>query len=576
MKLKTSALLGALALGLAQNTHAVLFDGGVDSANLGKGDWIYFMSQATNHLGGHVSSVVNIPTLMSYYQSQGIQFVIVKAGTGSTNFPTTGNQFTTTLVNEAHAKGIKIFGYTRSYGDNVQGEINIATLCFNRGADGFVIDAEAEWEASRQGTQGPTKALQLGSGIKAAWPTKFLGHAPFPYITLHSSFPYKEFGFYCDTVMPQDYWFSIGVSPSQMVTDMSSQYRNWQNSLTGQWVNSIKPIAPIAQADTTSIPGSEITEFFDALNNDPNPATIGGYRGISFWRTDLHTTSQWTAIHNGVLNPVAPPPPPPAGIVVDNPAATVVGTWSTGSSSTDKFGSDYRYKSGGGGSSYLKYTPTIATAGDYQIYEWHAQGGNRSTGVPHVITYNGGTITVNINQQINGGKWNLLGTFNLASGTAGNVKITDGFTDTANVAIADAIQFVPSELVIDNTAATVTGSWSTGTSSTDKFGADYRYAGPGSGSAFLQFTPSIPATGTYQVYEWHAQGANRTTAAKHVITHNGGTTTVNVNQQTGGGQWNLLGTFTFATGTAGNIKINDNFSVGSVVIADGIKLVFVP
>src|SRR5262245_7992700 len=80
-KLLCGSLL--LSMGLAQNASAVLFDGGVDSENLGKGDWIYFLSQATNHLGGHVSSVVNIPTLMSYYQSQGIDFIIVKAGTGS-------------------------------------------------------------------------------------------------------------------------------------------------------------------------------------------------------------------------------------------------------------------------------------------------------------------------------------------------------------------------------------------------------------------------------------------------------------------------------------------------------------
>lgn len=568
-----------LSLGLAQNASAVLFDGGVDSENLGKGDWIYFLSQATNHLGGHVSSVVNIPTLMSYYQSQGIDFIIVKAGTGSTNFNGSGStpQFTTTLVNEAHAKGIKIMGYTRSYGDNVQGEINIATSCFNKGADGFVIDAEAEWEAGHQGTQGPAKALQLGSGIKNLWPTKFLAHAPFPYITLHSSFPYKEFGFYCDAVMPQDYWFSIGVSPATMVADMSSQWRNWQNSLTGQWVNSKKPIAPVAQADTASIPGSDITAFFNALNNDPNPATPGGYKGITFWRTDLHTTSQWAAISAGTLG--GPPPPPENGIVVDNPSATVVGSWSTGSTATDKYGSDYRYIGPGTGSSYLRYTPSIPSAGSYQVYEWHSQGANRATAAPHVITFNGPTTTININQQINGGQWNLLGTFNFLAGTSGNVKITDNFSGASVVAIADAIKFVPvgvSEIIIDNGSATVVGTWSTGSTSTDKFGSDYRYHGPGTGTSYLQYTPNIGTAGTYQVYEWHPEGSNRTTAAKHVVAHSGGTTTINVNQQIGGGQWNLLGTFNFSAGTSGNIKINDNFSAGSVVMADAIRLVFVP
>jgi hypothetical protein len=52
---------------------------------------------------------------------------------------------------------------------------------------------------------------------------------------------------------------------------------------------------------------------------------------------------------------------------------------------------------------------------------------------------------------------------------------------------------------------------------------------------------------------------------------------VNVNQQVGGGVWNLIGTFNFATGSAGNIKITDAFTpAGNVDMADAIKLVYVP
>ena len=578
MKLLRILSIGLLALTASiQTSSAKIFDG-VDSENLGKGDWIYYVSMATNHLGGHVSSVTSVNTLMDYYVSQGLKWFVVKAGTGSTNFNGSGStpQFTSSLVTAAHNKGLKIFAYTRSYGDNIQGEINLATRCFNLGADGFILDAESEWESGHQGTQGPTKATQLCSGIKAAWPTKWLGHAPFPYISLHSSFPYKEFGYYCDTVMPQDYWYSIGVTPATMVDDMDREWRNWQASLTGQWTNSIKPIAPIAQADTTAIPGSDITAFFNALNSDTAPATTGGYRGISFWRADLHTTSQWSAIKAGVLNPVQPPPD--NSIIVDNPAATVVGTWSTGTSSTDKYGSDYRFKNGGSGSSYLKFTPNITTAGDYAIYEWHPQGGNRSTGAPYVVAYNGGTATIAVNQQINGGQWNLLGTFNLVNGTTGNVKLTDGFADSANVAIADAIKFTPiaSDIIVDNPSATVVGSWTIASSATDKFGSDYRYAGPGSGSAYLQYAPNLTTAGNYQIYEWHSAGANRTTDAPYVVTSTSGSQTIRVNQQVNGGQWNLIGTFSFNTGTAGRVQIKDNFTTGSVVIADAVKFVFTP
>ncbi len=643
-------------------------------------------------------------------------------------------------------------------------------------------------------------------------------------------------------------------------------------------------------------------------------------------------------------------------IILDNTDATVVGTWSTGTGSTDKFGTDYRYKSGGTGASYLQYRPTIATAGDYQVFCWYPQGANRTVGAPYVISYNGGSATVNVNQQSGGGSWNLLGTFNFVSGTTGNVKITDNFADSANVVMADAIKFsyvqaitppaapsgltataatssqinlswtdnstdednfilarsttsggpysdiatlaanatsysninlagnttyyyvvravnaggssansaqasattpvappaapsgltatavsssqinlawtdnsttengfivarstvsggpytdvitvganvtsasntglaasttyyyvvraynatgsslnsaqasattqapltppaapsgltatavsssqvnlawtdnssnesnfivargttsggpytdiatlganvtsynntglaasttyyyvvrasnaagssansaqasastpsatpaAPSGLtatavsasqinlawtdnsanelnfivarstvsggpytdiatlganvtsynntglsasttyyyvvrasngsgssansaqasattdaaltnfILDNTAATVVGTWSTGTASTDKFGADYRFKNGGTGSAYLQYSPNITTAGSYEVYEWHPVGSNRTTNAPYVINYNGGSKTVKVNQEVNGGQWNLLGIYSFAAGTTGNVRVTDNFPDSTqVVMADGVQ-----
>src|SRR4051794_36063963 len=95
------------ALLLAGNSFAAIFDGGVDSANLGKGDWIYYMSAATNQLGGNIPGVTNIASFMAYEKSQGINYIIVKAGTGSTNFNGDGTspQFTSNLVSQAHAAG---------------------------------------------------------------------------------------------------------------------------------------------------------------------------------------------------------------------------------------------------------------------------------------------------------------------------------------------------------------------------------------------------------------------------------------------------------------------------------------
>src|SRR5688572_6710130 len=88
----------------------------IDPANLGTGDWIYFMRDATNRLGGNVDSVTNVSSLMRYYKKYGLNYVIVKAGTGGEEFPKAEPQFTKELVDAAHKYGIKIFGYTRSDG----------------------------------------------------------------------------------------------------------------------------------------------------------------------------------------------------------------------------------------------------------------------------------------------------------------------------------------------------------------------------------------------------------------------------------------------------------------------------
>jgi hypothetical protein len=195
------------------------------------------------------------------------------------------------------------------------------------------------------------------------------------------------------------------------------------------------------------------------------------------------------------------------------------------------------------------------------------------------VTYNGGTATINVNQQINGGKWNLLGTFNLINGTADNVAVNDGFSDTANIAMADGVKFmpIPADIIIDNAAASTIGSWTSASSSTDKYGTTYLYKAPGGGAGSCQFVPMVAATGTYQVYEWHTQGSNRAVDAKYICNNatTGASQTFVVNQTANGGTWNLMGTFSFSQGSCCTVTVNDNFTTGSVVVADAVKLVFV-
>jgi len=134
----------------------------------------------------------------------------------------------------------------------------------------------------------------------------------------------------------------------------------------------------------------------------------------------------------------------------------------------------------------------------------------------------------------------------------------------------------PSEIIIDNTACELTGSWTTGTSSTDKYGADYLYGSTGeTETRSAIWRPNLSFGGTYDIYCWYPQGSNRAANSPYVVVYYGGQQTISVNQQTNGGKWNLLRAGNvFATGTSGYVKLhNGTGSTGYIVVADAIRLV---
>lgn len=278
-----------------------LLDNNVNPASLGKGDWIWQMSTTMTHLG-----VTTVQQVVDYEKNLGMQWITVKCGDGGSIY----SQFSSDLITRAHAAGLKIFGWAYAYGNNtgaygnsstqaanINGEINVAKSALNLGADGFIIDAEIEYETN---VTRRADATTYATSIRAAYPTRFLAHAPFPYIQSHSGFPYLEFGTNCDAVMPQDYWGAIGISPTTMVVNMNSQWRSWQNSLTGFNTNAIKPIVPLGQS-YAPVTGGEITAFLNCLQTNTPKATAAGYAGVSFWDAQERTTDMDSAVAAAVI-----------------------------------------------------------------------------------------------------------------------------------------------------------------------------------------------------------------------------------------------------------------------------------
>lgn len=130
--------------------------------------------------------------------------------------------------------------------------------------------------------------------------------------------------------------------------------------------------------------------------------------------------------------------------IIDNPATTFTGVWTTSTYGTAKYGADYKYASTAvNEGKTTRWTPTISYAGNYNIYAWWTASSNRATNAPFFVQWNGGSQTVNVNQSINGGSWQVILTGkNFAGGTAGYLKLGNGTGATGKVVIADAARFL--------------------------------------------------------------------------------------------------------------------------------------
>lgn len=115
-------------------------------------------------------------------------------------------------------------------------------------------------------------------------------------------------------------------------------------------------------------------------------------------------------------------------------------------------------------------------------------------------------------------------------------------------------------------------NWGVSSFSSQRFGADYRYANPVAASDPAWYRFAIPETGSYRVEAWHPANAGYNSATPYVIVTTTGNQTVNVDQRATGGQWRNLGTFTLAAGDANKVAVSRWTSGTGYVIADAVRV----
>lgn len=191
-------------------------------------------------------------------------------------------------------------------------------------------------------------------------------------------------------------------------------------------------------------------------------------------------------------------------IIIDNPNASLVGEWETGTMTLTRYGDDYYYcfvMTGGGSSA--TYTPSIpTTASNWQVYTWYPAGSNRPTQARYIVHHAGGDSTVYVNQQTNGGMWFGIGTYSLNAGTSNYVRITNQGTETTKVVMADAVRFLLA-----------------GTPDTTPPVISNVSASPGSITANITWTTDEPATSQVEYGETTSYGSETTKDNSLVTNH---------------------------------------------------------
>lgn len=151
------------------------------------------------------------------------------------------------------------------------------------------------------------------------------------------------------------------------------------------------------------------------------------------------------------------------------------------------------------------------------------------------------------------------------------------FNAGATVVPFRGIGFQPNEVIVDNPAASFSGTW-TDSTSTIYYGTGsppYRYATVATTeTATATYTPNIPVAGFYPVYTWVRYGSDRVNQL-YRIRHTGGEALVRVNHRRVGQGWVWLGMYHFNQGAnpaTGSVVISNQVPSGSgIVIADAIR-----
>lgn len=141
--------------------------------------------------------------------------------------------------------------------------------------------------------------------------------------------------------------------------------------------------------------------------------------------------------------------------------------------------------------------------------------------------------------------------------------------------VANALNPPAWSAIVDNATTgrfTASSNWGTSSYSSQRYGADYRFADPVSSSDPAWYMFNVPATGTYRVDVWYPANSGYNNATPYIVATSTGNQVVYVDQRSGGGAWRSIGNFTIAAGDKNTVAVSRWTSGTGYVIADAVRL----
>jgi N-acetyl-anhydromuramyl-L-alanine amidase AmpD len=201
---------------------------------------------------------------------------------------------------------------------------------------------------------------------------------------------------------------------------------------------------PAGQIDASAKLSCDITQGQGIVRDSYHIVAHGRLQPAT--RTDPGPNWPWSSYISKIKSYCGDGGTPTGAIVVDsnnannnaaNARFSTVGTWTDGYS-TGYYGSGYYYAATEAISAPAVFEFYLPAAATKTIDAWWVAGTNRAPAAPFIVTTSSGNVTVNVNQQANGSKWNTLGTWSFPAGW--NKVQLSRWTTAGYVVMADAIQ----------------------------------------------------------------------------------------------------------------------------------------